>query len=71
MMTNGFGCILGGLVSGKVVEHFTLNGITDWQSVWLIFAGYSLFWPLPSSHCLSTNTFALRLARRLSHTNLH
>lgn len=42
MMTNGFGCILGGLVSGKVVEHFTLNGITDWQSVWLIFAGYSL-----------------------------
>lgn len=42
MMTNGFGCILGGLVSGKVVEHYTLNGITDWQTVWLIFAGYSL-----------------------------
>jgi len=42
MMTNGFGCILGGIVSGKVVEHYTLNGITDWQTVWLIFAGYSL-----------------------------
>lgn len=42
MMTNGFGCILGGVVSGKVVEHYTLNGITDWQTVWLIFAGYSL-----------------------------
>ena len=42
MMTNGFGCILGGMVSGKVVEHFTVEGITDWQSVWLIFAGYSL-----------------------------
>ncbi|MBL7634989.1 nucleoside permease [Atlantibacter hermannii] len=42
MMTNGFGCILGGIVSGKVVEQYTLNGITDWQTVWLIFAGYSL-----------------------------
>ncbi|WP_333602831.1 nucleoside permease [Atlantibacter hermannii] len=42
MMTNGFGCILGGIVSGKVVEHFTLNGNTDWQTVWLIFAAYSL-----------------------------
>ena len=42
MMTNGFGCILGGMVSGKVVEMYTLDGITDWQSVWLIFAGYSL-----------------------------
>ncbi|XMM80209.1 hypothetical protein QM150_00460 [Klebsiella pneumoniae] len=39
---NGFGCIgLGGMVSGKVVEHFdgvgqgihTVEGITDWQSV--------------------------------------
>ena len=29
-------------MSGKVVEHYTLNGITDWQRPWLIFAGYSL-----------------------------
>ena len=42
MMTNGFGCILGGVVSGKVVEMYTTNGITNWQPVWLIFAGYSL-----------------------------
>ncbi|KAF1370107.1 MAG: nucleoside permease [Yokenella regensburgei] len=42
MMTNGFGCILGGMVSGKVVEMYTLSGVTDWKSVWLIFAGYSL-----------------------------
>ncbi len=33
---------LGGIVSGKVVEYYTQNGITDWQTVWLIFAGYSL-----------------------------
>ncbi|HDT2075113.1 nucleoside permease [Enterobacter cloacae] len=42
MMTNGFGCILGGVVSGKVVEMYTTNGITNWQPVWLIFAAYSL-----------------------------
>ncbi|MCB6443434.1 MFS transporter, partial [Streptococcus salivarius] len=28
--------------SGKVVEMYTQNGITDWQTVWLIFAGYSV-----------------------------
>jgi NHS family nucleoside permease-like MFS transporter len=30
------------MASGKVVEMYTVNGITDWQSVWLIFAAYSL-----------------------------
>jgi NHS family nucleoside permease-like MFS transporter len=42
MMTNGFGCILGGMASGKVVEIYTTAGVTDWKTVWLIFAGYSL-----------------------------
>ncbi len=42
MMTNGFGCILGGMVSGKSRRTLYRRGITDWQSVWLIFAGYSL-----------------------------
>lgn len=71
MMTNGFGCILGGLVSGKVVEHYTLNGITDWQTVWLIFAGYSLVLALPSLRCLNTNTYAFQQAHRLSRTNVY
>jgi MFS family permease len=63
MMTNGFGCILGGVVSGKVVEMYTTNGITDWQPVWLIFAAYSLVWPSPSSRCSSTSTCACRTVR--------
>ncbi len=42
MMTNGFGCILGGMASGKVVEMYTVAGVTDWKTVWLIFAGYSV-----------------------------
>lgn len=43
MMTNGFGAILGSLVSGYVIErYFTTNGKTDWPDVWLAFAGYAL-----------------------------
>ncbi len=26
---------LGGIVSGKVVEYYTRNGIANWQTVWL------------------------------------
>lgn len=42
IMTNGLGAILGSYGSGWVVQHFTKNGITDWPTVWFIFAGYSL-----------------------------
>lgn len=42
MMTNGVGIILGGLLSGKVVEMYTTNGVTNWPTVWMIFAGYAL-----------------------------
>lgn len=69
MMTNGFGCILGGIVSGKVVEMYTQNGITDWQTVWLIFAGYPWFWPSRSWRCSNINTFVSRQAHRRLATN--
>ncbi len=42
IMTNGLGAIIGSYASGWVVEHFTINGITHWQSVWFTFAAYSL-----------------------------
>lgn len=42
IMTNGFGCYLGAVGSGWVVDHFTTNGIRDWHSIWLAFALYSL-----------------------------
>ena len=41
-MTNGIGAMCGGYGAGLVVDHFTLNGITDWQSTWFAFAGYAL-----------------------------
>jgi NHS family xanthosine MFS transporter len=42
LMTNGIGAFLGGMLSGWVVDYFTTNGIRDWQSIWLTFAGYAL-----------------------------
>jgi MFS transporter, NHS family, xanthosine permease len=41
-MTNGVGAFLGGTLSGWVVDYFTVNGVRDWQSIWLSFAGYAL-----------------------------
>ena len=42
LMTNGIGAFLGGWISGMVVDHFTNNGVKDWQSIWFSFAGYAL-----------------------------
>ena len=42
LMTNGIGAFLGGWISGMVVDHFTVNGVKDWQSIWFSFAGYAL-----------------------------
>lgn len=42
LMTNGIGAFLGGELSGMVVDHFTLNGVKNWQSIWFTFAGYAL-----------------------------
>ena len=42
IMTNGFGAFMGGMGSGWIVDHFTVNGVKDWQSIWFAFAAYSL-----------------------------
>ncbi len=42
VMTNGIGAYLGGVFSGMVVDHFTINNVTDWRSTWFTFAGYAL-----------------------------
>ena len=42
LMTNGIGAFLGNYISGRVVDHFTVNEVKDWQSIWFSFAGYAL-----------------------------
>ena len=42
LMTNGLGAYLGGLLSGRVVDYFTINGVRNWQNIWFTFAGYAL-----------------------------
>lgn len=42
-MVNGFGLYFGIIISGFIVDAFTVHGIKNWQAIWLIFSGYSLF----------------------------
>jgi NHS family xanthosine MFS transporter len=42
IMTNGVGAFLGGMASGWVVDRFTVDGVKDWRSIWLTFAGYAV-----------------------------
>lgn len=42
VMTNGLGAFLGTMLAGTVVDHYTVNGLRDWHSIWLTFAGYAL-----------------------------
>jgi NHS family xanthosine MFS transporter len=42
LMTNGIGAFLGNYISGRVVDHFTVNDVKDWQAIWFSFAGYAL-----------------------------
>jgi MFS transporter, NHS family, xanthosine permease len=42
LMTNGIGAIIGSFASGWVVQHYTVNEVTDWKMVWMLFAGYAL-----------------------------
>ncbi len=42
LMTNGIGAYFGTLISGWVVDHFTVGGVKDWHTIWLVFAAYAL-----------------------------
>ncbi|MDP1622117.1 MAG: nucleoside permease [Bacteroidales bacterium] len=44
MMTNGFGAVLGSIISGILIDkYFTISpGEFDWKGIWLTFAVYSL-----------------------------
>ena len=42
LMTNRIGAYIGGVLSGKVVDHFTVNGVKNWPGIWFTFAGYAL-----------------------------
>ncbi|KQN63539.1 nucleoside permease [Erwinia sp. Leaf53] len=41
-MVNGVGAWLGAILSGWVVDYFSVAGVKDWTSIWLVFAAYAL-----------------------------
>ncbi|SUC45289.1 Xanthosine transporter [Providencia stuartii] len=55
-MVNGVGAYFGAILSGLVVDYFSVDGVKDWHTIWLVFASYTvvpccyflLHVPLPS-----------------------
>lgn len=41
-MVNGVGAYLGAILSGMAVDFFSVEGVKDWQTIWLVFASYAL-----------------------------
>jgi len=41
-MVNGVGAYLGAILSGMAVDFFSVDGVKDWQTIWLLFASYAL-----------------------------
>jgi NHS family xanthosine MFS transporter len=43
VMTNGLGAFFGSIISGFLIDrYFSVNGVKDWQHIWLCFALYAL-----------------------------
>lgn len=42
LMTNGIGATIGTLGAQQVVNYYTIDCVTEWQSCWYIFAAYAL-----------------------------
>jgi MFS transporter, NHS family, xanthosine permease len=42
LMTNGIGAFLGNYISGRVIDHFTVNNVKNWPYIWFSFAAYAL-----------------------------
>lgn len=40
IMTNGIGAVVGSYGAGMVVDHFTIDKVTDWPMAWFTFAAY-------------------------------
>ena len=39
---NGIGAYFGSVLSGMAVDYFSVDGVKDWQTIWLMFAAYAL-----------------------------
>lgn len=39
---NGIGAWFGSVLSGMAVDYFSVDGVKDWQTIWLVFAAYAL-----------------------------
>ncbi|AWH87636.1 nucleoside permease [Limnobaculum parvum] len=41
-MVNGVGAYVGAILSGKAVDYFSVDGVKDWHTIWLVFTAYAV-----------------------------
>lgn len=56
LMTNGIGATIGTLTAQAIVNVHTVDGVTDWQSCWFIFAAYALVVAVAFALCFRPKT---------------
>jgi nucleoside transporter len=42
LVTQGIGMLIGNQVFGRLVDHYTTDGVTDWRTVWFLPAAFAL-----------------------------
>lgn len=42
LVTQGVGMLIGNQVFGRLVDHYSAEGVTDWRTVWALPAGFAL-----------------------------
>jgi len=42
IMANGFGAMIGAYGSGWIIDEYTIEGVKQWDHIWLIFSAYAL-----------------------------
>ncbi len=62
-MVNGIGAWVGSILSGMAVDYFSVDGVKDWQTIWLVFALTRWSWRL-SLHCSLNISMSLNDWRR-------
>lgn len=55
-MVNGVGAWVGSILSGMAVDYFSVDGVKDWQTIWLVFAAYALALAIVLRCSLNINT---------------
>ncbi|WP_289484084.1 MFS transporter, partial [Enterobacter sp. E105B] len=66
-MVNGIGAWVGSILSGMAVDYFSVDGVKEWPTIWLVFAGYALILAVLFAYCFHYPQTPKNLSSSLSH----